>query len=240
MSEILKKLYGNVVPDLYPKLEMGSRPLKGDEAEQILKAADLKALPQVFYAGEKGLGLVTKDGAKYVPNPSADVAKEVLDYLISENGYGNREERTGKQLEKRFGGIGYGWDRDMLRLILAVLFRAGSIEVSQGGEKFNNYSDPRCRPPFTNNNTFKSSLFTPVKPIDLKTLTRAVESYEALTGETVDVDKNAIAEGLKRFAVVEMKTVLPIEAQAKAHQLPVVGAIQDFRESLVAIESGIS
>jgi hypothetical protein len=52
LSEIYKKLYGNVVPDLYPKLEMGSRPLKGDEAELILKAADLKALPQVFYAGD--------------------------------------------------------------------------------------------------------------------------------------------------------------------------------------------
>jgi len=238
LSEIYKKLYGNVVPDLYPKLEMGSRPLKGDEAEVILKAADLKALPQVFYTGDKGLGLVTKEGPKYVPNPAADVAKEVLDYLIAQNDYGNREERTGKQLEKRFGGIGYGWDRDMLRLILAVLFRAGSIEVSQGGEKFNNYSDPRCRPPFTNNNTFKSSLFTPVKPIDLKTLTRAVESYEALTGETVDVDKNAIAEALKKFAAEEMKTVLPIEAQAKAHQLPVLGTLQGFRDALAQIESG--
>ncbi|MFN4260792.1 MAG: hypothetical protein ACK4RK_15965 [Gemmataceae bacterium] len=120
----------------------------------------------------------------------------------------------------------------MLRLILAVLFRAGSIEVSQGGEKFTNYSDPRSRPPFTNNNTFKSSLFTPVKPIDLKTLTRAVKSYEALTGETVDVDKNAIAETLKKFAAEEMKTVLPVETQAKAHQLPVLGTLQEFRDAL--------
>lgn len=238
LGEIFKKLYGNVVPDLYPKLEMGSRPLKGDEAEVILKAADLKALPQVFYAGDKGLGLVTKEGQNYIPNPAADVAKEVLDYLIAQNDYGNKDERIGKQLEKRFGGIGYGWDRDVLRLILAVLFRAGAIEVSQGGQKFTNYSDPACRPPFTNNNTFKSSLFTPVKPIDLKTLTRAVESYEALTGSTVDVDKNAICEALKKFAVQELKAVLPIEAQASAHQLPVVGTIQEFRESLNQIEGG--
>jgi len=41
--------------------------------------ADLEALAQVFYAGVKGLGLVTKEGAKYVPNPAADVAREVLD-----------------------------------------------------------------------------------------------------------------------------------------------------------------
>src|SRR5262249_34546225 len=32
--------------------------------------------------------------------------------------------------------------------------------------------------------------------------------------------------------------VLPIEAQAKANQLPVVGAIQDFREALSVIDAG--
>jgi hypothetical protein len=54
-----------------------------------LKAADLKSLPQVFYAGEKGLGLIIQDGHNLVPNPAADVAKEVLDYLVSEHSYGN-------------------------------------------------------------------------------------------------------------------------------------------------------
>ena len=34
LGEILKKLFGTAVPDLYPKLEMGCRPLKGDEAER--------------------------------------------------------------------------------------------------------------------------------------------------------------------------------------------------------------
>ncbi len=79
LGEILKKLFGQVVPDLYPKLQMGSRPLKGDEAEHILKAADLKALPNVFYVGDHGLGLVVKEGPKNVVNTNADVAKEVLD-----------------------------------------------------------------------------------------------------------------------------------------------------------------
>ena len=170
LGEILKKLYGHVVPDLYPKLEMGSRPLKGTRPRTSSKPPTSRRCPPVFYAGEQGLGLVVKDGAKFVPNPAADVAKEVLDYLMGEHGYGNKETRTGKALEKKFGGIGYGWDRDMLRLILAVLFRAGSIEVTHGGEKFDNYQDPRCRTPFVNNTAFKSALFTPVKPIDLPDL----------------------------------------------------------------------
>src|SRR4051794_11304854 len=192
----------------------------------------------MFYDGEQGLGLVTKDGSKFVPNPGAPVAKEVLDYLVGEHGYGNKESRTGKALEKRFGGIGYGWDRDMLRLVLAVLFRAGSVEITHGGEKFAAYGDPRSRTPLVNNVSFKSALFTPVKPIDLPTLKRAVESYEDLTGETVDMDKGAIAEALKAFAAGEMKRVLPVEAQAKAHNVPVLGTVEDYRDSLAAIESG--
>ena len=238
LSEILKKLYGHAVPDLYPKLEMGSRPLKGTEAEDFLKAADLKALPPLFYGGEQGLGLVVKDGAKFVPNPAADIAKEVLDYLVGEHGYGNKESRTGKALEKKFGGIGYGWDRDMLRLVLAVLFRAGSIEITHAGEKFDAYQEPRSRTPLVNNTAFKSALFTPVKPIDLPTLKRAVESYEDLTGDTVDMDKAAIADALKRFAAEEIKRVLPVEAQIKAHRLPVLGTVEEYKDSLTSIESG--
>jgi hypothetical protein len=161
----------------------------------------------------------------------------VLDYLVSEHSYGNKESRMGKALEKRFGGIGYGWERDILRLVLTVLFRAGSIEVSHAGQKFDTYTDPRCRTPFTNNTAFKSALFTPVKPVDLRTLRRAVESYEALTGETMDMDKNAIAQALKRFAAEELKQVIPIKAQAKPHRLPVLGIIEDCLEFLAAIES---
>jgi hypothetical protein len=52
------------------------------------------------------------------------------------------------------------------------------------------------------------------------------------------MDKVAIAEALKRFAAEEMKRVLPVEAQAKAHGVPVLGAIEDYRAPLAAIESG--
>ena len=195
LGEILRKLLGHAVPDLYPKLEWGPARSRG-RGRAILKAADLKALPPRLLRGragprprDQGRGEVRRR------TPAADVAKEVLDYLVGEHGYGNKESRTGKALEKRFGGIGYGWDRDMLRLVLAVLFRAGSIEVTHGGEKFAAYQDPAAARRSSTTTAFKSALFTPVKPIDLQTLKRAVESYEDLTGETVDVDKGGHRDG---------------------------------------------
>ena len=238
LGDIYKGLFDLAVPDLYPKLEMAARPLKGTEAEEILKAATLPGLPQVFYGGEGGLGLVVKDGTKYICNPGADVAKEVLDYLNGQHAWGNKETRTGKSLELHFGGLGYGWERDVLRLILAVLFRAGSIEVSHGGRRFDSYQEPASRVPFTNNVAFRSALFTPVEEIGLPQLKQAVEQYEELTGSTVGMDKNAIATAIKKVAGEELGRLAPIEAQAAAYHLPVGKVIADFRETLSQVQTG--
>ena len=240
LGEILKKLFGHVVPDMYPKLQMGSRPLKGDEAEHILKAADLKALPNVFYVGDQGLGLVVKDGPKNIVNTNADVAKEVLDFLKSEHSYGNKDTRMGKALEKRFGGFTYGWERDMLRLILATLFRAGEIEVTYQGNRFHNYQDPASRAPFTNNQSFRSSLFSPRQSVGLKTLTQAVQQLEDLTGEEVDVEEGAIATAFKNVAAAELEKLYPLKALAEAHRLPVVPLLIEYQQTLAGILASAS
>src|SRR5213080_4610922 len=240
LSEILKKLFGQVVPYLYPKLQMGSRPLKGDEAEHILKTADLKALPNVFYVGDHGLGLVVKDGPKNIVNMNAAVAKEVLDYLKSEHSYGNKDSRMGKALEKRFGGTPYGWERDMLRLILATLFRAGEIEVTYQGNRFHNYQDPASRTPFTNNPAFRSSMFSPRQSVGLKTLTQAVQQLEDLTGEEVDVEEGAIATAFKKVAAEELEKLYPLKATAEANSLPILTMLSEFQQTLMGIQSSAS
>ncbi len=240
LSEILKKLFSYVVPDLYPKLEMGSRPLKGDEAEVILKAADLKGLPNIFYAGGNGLGFVVQDGQKFVVNTSADIIKEVFDYLKSEQSYGNKESRMGKALEKRFGGTGYGWERDMLRLVLAVLFRAGEIEVTYQGNRFHNYQDPLARTPFTSNPAFRNSLFSPRQSLGLKTLTQAVQQLEDITGEDVDVEEGAIASAFKKVASEELEKLYPFKALAEAHGLPILDLLTEYQQTLIGIQSSAS
>ncbi len=240
LGEILKKFFGQAVPALYPKLEMGARPLKGDEAEQILKAADLKALPNLFYAVDNGLALVVKDGAKNVINTTAPVAKEVLEYLKSEHSYGNKESRMGKALERRFGGIGYGWEPDMVRVLLATLFRAGEIEVTCQGNRYANYQDPASRAPFTKTPAFRSSLFSPRQSVGLKTLTQAVQQLEDLTGEEVDVEEGAIAAAFKKVANEELEKLYPLKALAEAHRLPVVAALSEYQQTLAGIQGSAS
>ena len=238
LPEMLKKFFDAVVPDLYPKLEMGVRPLKGTEAEEVLKSANLSALSQIFYDGENGLNLVIKDGTKFVPNPAAEVATEIVNYIKREHAYGNKV--TGKDIDQHFEGVGYGWERDLLRMVLAVLLRAGAIEVTHQGRRFRNHQDPQCRQPFTSNVAFRSASFAPRESIDLKTLTLAVQHYEDLTGEEVDVEESAIASALKKTAEGEISRLLPAIATSRANELPFTDTLEEYRVTLDGILSAPS
>jgi hypothetical protein len=238
IGDIFKGLFDFAVPDLYKKLEMGARHLKGTEAEEVLKAANLNALSQVFYGGDGGLNLVTKEGTKFLPNASADIAKEVLDYLKQEHAYGNKV--TGKMLDDHFQGIGYGWSREILLLVLAVLLRAGAIEVTYQGRRYRNHQDPQSRAPFTNNTAFKSASLAPRESIELKTLTTAVQNFEDLTGEEVDVEEGAIATALKKLADEELKKLLPVEALVNVHHLPVKETLDGYHQTLLNISAAAS
>jgi hypothetical protein len=168
------------------------------------------------------------------------VAKEVLDYLKSEHSYGNKDTRMGKALERRFTGIGYGWEADMVRLILAVLFRAGEIEVTYQGNRFHNYQDPVSRTPFTKTPAFRSSLFSPRQSVGLKTLTLAVQQLEDLTGEEVDVEEGAIATAFKKVASEELEKLLPLKALAEAHRLTILPVLSEYQQTLSGIQASAS
>jgi hypothetical protein len=237
-SGILKALFDFAVPDLYPKLELGARPLKGDEAVEVLKAANLNGLSKVFYGPPDGLDLVKGEGSKYVVNLGAAIIKEVADYLAREHSYGNRV--TGKVLENHFGGIGYGWEGEMLWLVLATLLRGGAIEVTYQGRRYRNHLDPQVRVPFSGANAFRSSAFAPRKAIDLPTLVRAAQQYEALTGEDVDVEETTLAQAFQALARRELDALLPVQATVRAHAIPVSQVLQEYHTTLDSILSSPS
>jgi len=238
-GEIQRALFDDVVPALYPKLEMGSRSLdkKGREAEEILKAANLNGLPQIFYE-QDGLGLVVAQGGKYAVNLNAPIIKEVLDYLNREHSYGNKV--TGKSLEAHFGGLGYGWEQEMLWLVLATLLRGGAVEVTYQGRRYRNHLDPQVRAPFTGANAFRSASFAPRRAPDLQILVQAAQRYEALTGDEIDVEESAIAQAFQDLARSELNALPSLEAVVRAHQIPWGETLREYRTTLETIVSSAS
>lgn len=239
--EAMRSYLEYAMPALYPKLKMGARLLNGNEAEQVLQAANLTALPQVFYGGEGGTNLIVKrDGDRWAPNIDAEIAQEALNYLRRQHAYGNKV--TGKDLENYFQNMPYGWDYEMVLLVLAVLLRAGAIEVTYQGRRFRNHQDPQARAPFGQKakQAFRSASFAPRQPIELKTLTEAVKRYEDLTGQEVDVEEAAIASAFQKLANEELAALVPLAARLTANGLPRVEELEEYRHTLQTIVTSAS
>ncbi|MGH9822593.1 MAG: hypothetical protein ACREDR_05010, partial [Blastocatellia bacterium] len=206
--------------------------------DEILKAANLSGLSPIFYEGDKGLSLVVKEGAQFVANPGAEVSKEILGYINKEHAYGNKV--TGKILEEHFSGVGYGWDREIVKLVLAVLLRAGSIEVTHQGRRLRNYQEPQARAAFATVPAFRAASFSPRESVGLKTLTTAVKYLEDLTGEEVDIEEGAIAARFKKLAEEELGLLLPLAATVQANRLPSGEAVEEYRQTLVGVQLAAS
>jgi hypothetical protein len=223
LVEVFHNLFDLAVPHLYPRLEIGVLPLRGDEPEKLITSANLNGLPQVFHHEQPGRSLVAKQSGKFVPNLGADLCREILDYLKKEHAYGNKV--AGKMLETHFSGIGYGWERDAIRLGLAVLFRGGAVEVTHQGRKYRNYSDPACRPPFVSNPAFRAASFAPRETLDLKVLAKAAQAYEEISGKDVNIEEGDIAHAFQQVATADREKLLPLAARLTALKVPGAEAV---------------
>ncbi|MBI4519050.1 MAG: BREX system P-loop protein BrxC [Deltaproteobacteria bacterium] len=233
LPDVMQGMLAHAVPALFPKIEMGVRPLKGDEAEKFLTAANLNGLPAIFYDQDNGLNLVAKQAGKFVPNATAEICKEVLDYIKREHSYGNKV--TGKSLETHFEGIGYGWEGEILKVVLAVLLRGGAVEVTHQGRKYRNHNDPACRIPFTKTPAFRAASFAPREALDLKMLTDAARHFEEITGKDVDIEEGAIAAAFQKLASEDREQLLPLVARMQALHLPGADAVEEHLHTVEGI-----
>jgi hypothetical protein len=222
---IARSLLEAAIPALYPKLEIGTLALGGGEAEKLLAAANLNGLPTVFYGANAERSLVVKQGGQYVPNLGCDLAREIMEHLSREHAYGNKV--TGKALEVHFAGLGYGWSLESIRLGLAILFRGGAVEISHQGRKYQQYSEPPARQPFTSVPAFRAASFSPREVLDLKTLAAAARMLEEIAGKDVNLEEGEIAREFKQLATSDREWLLGLAAGLRALDLPGASAIQD-------------
>lgn len=236
LADVLRDYLEKVVPKLYEHLEMGSIPLKGGEAEELLKAANLSGLSQVVY--EQGLALVKREDGRYVIRIDAPTADQVLSFLREKAKYG--EKVDGKDLEKRFTGLKYGWDLEVVRLVLAALLRAGAIEMTHQDRRYRGHQDEACRIPFTNLPAFRAAGFSPRETVSRQLLASAADNLEGITGQEVNVEETEIAKAFAKLAEDEEAVLLPVFARAEAQRLPEAEELQRHLAQLRAVRSGPS
>ncbi len=239
VEEMVHGLLASAVPEVYHKFDLAAVAVKGTEAKDLVKSANFKGLSPVVYEGNGGLGLVTVQGGKYVPNPGAPVAREVLAYI--HKAQAPDEVVTGKDLESHFGSQPYGWDLEVVMLVTAALFRAAAVELTVKGRKVRTSADPGAEEAFATVPEFRATGFAPRSGgLTTKEIAAAHKAFGSLFGENVDMEEAALAGAIARRVSEEREHLLPLAADLQREGLPGADLIRQLADTLRGIAQSSS
>ena len=174
-------ILGQVLPDVYTRF--GEAAAKSPEVKRgldaLLTATDLQGLPPVFTA----LALLRDEGAKTVFDMAATPLREVLQEI--ERAAAEGTKATGKSLSEQFGRPDFGWDFEVVRLLVAALLRAGAIQMTHKAQIIESTVSIAARDALTNNNHFRAASFQPKKGVDFVEIAKAAENFKSTFGAAV-------------------------------------------------------
>lgn len=237
LVEQLHGLLGIAVPAVYSKLAMGACGVKGTEASEVLKSTNLEGLSNVFYSTDKGLGLVRRQDGHNQVALDAPVAAEVLNFIKAAFDQTGKEACLGKALEEHFGEPPYGWEGDVLRIVLASLVRAGAVEPTVQGQRCASYKDPRCLTAFGSLPAFKVALFLPCEMVSMALIRDAAVAYVALTGSSeLELKVDVVAGTIRNWATGELATLVDPEMRMKYAKLPGAEVVQEYHDAIAQFQ----
>lgn len=240
IQSALNELMEITVPAVFSKFDMGAVNLKGNEAVDLVTAANLTGLPALVYEGAQGLGLVTKKGHGYNINLEAGILREIRDFITKkyrETG----QQVSGKALESRFRGIGYGWELELIMLATAALFRGAAMEMHSQGRRYRSHGDPGAKDPFDKIPLFRSAGFTPRQDsLTLEDLVNAVQAFQEIYGENLQIEEESIAGALRKKFAAEREIILPMQATLRHNKLPLADNLEQVLHTLKGIQESAS
>ena len=187
---------------------------KGVDA--LFTAENLQGLPSVFGS----LGLLRDEKGKTVFRVESGPLAEVLDRIEERANYG--DTASGRFLADEFAKEPFGWDFEVVRLLVLSLLRAGKIEATSKGQTIDSVTGVEARDTFSNNNLFRQASFRPKKGIEFEELVKASEAFRDTFGSEVrELNAGAIVAELRKEVARHEDTVA--SALATAHRASPAG-----------------
>src|SRR5690606_19828537 len=135
----------------------------------------------------------------------------------------------------------FGWDFEVVRLLVLSLLRAGKIEATSRGQTLDTVTSVEARDTFSNSNLFRQASFRPKKGIEFEELVKASEAFRDTFGSEVkELNAGAIVAELRKEVARHEDTVASALATLTAHRLPggavLEGAIAEMKAILRGLE----
>lgn len=229
------EVLGQVLPEVFDRFKEAAAKAtdvkKGTDA--LFTAENLQGLPSVF----SSLGLLRDEQGKTVFRTDSGPLKEVLDRIEERANYG--DTASGRYLADEFAKEPFGWDFEVVRLLVLSLLRAGKIEATSKGQTLDTVTGVEARETFSNNNLFRQASFRPKKGIEFEELVKASEAFRDTFGSEVkELNASSIVAELRKEVARNEDTVASALATLTAHRLPGGTVLEDAIGQMKAILRG--
>jgi Family of unknown function (DUF6079) len=228
-------ILGYVLPQVFDRFkEAAARSTdvrKGVDA--LFSAENLQGLPSVFGS----LGLLRDEKGKTVFRVESGPLAEVLSRIDERANYG--DTASGRYLSDEFAKEPFGWDFEVMRLLVLALLRAGKIDATSKGQTIDSATGIEARDTFSNNNLFRQASFRPKKGIEFEELVKASEAFRDTFGTEVrELNAGAIVAELRKQVAQHEDRVASAHGQLTAHRLPGGAVLEGALGQMKAILRG--
>src|SRR5712671_5635515 len=188
-------ILSDVLPQVFDRLkEAAARPADAKKGvDALFTAENLQGLPSVF----SSLGLLRDERGKTVFRVESGPLAEVLSRIEERANYG--DTASGRFLVDELAKEPFGWDFEVVRLLVLSLLRAGKIQATSKGQTIDSATGVDARDTFSNNNFFRQASFRPQKGIEFEELLKASEAFRDTFGSEVrELNAGAIVSELRK------------------------------------------
>ena len=130
----------NIAEKVFEKYPFANANMKGDSVTKLANYDNLSTIPPAL----NPLKIIQKDGT--IDNSNTAFA-EVKDYIAMRN------EASGQEIMSHFESAPYGWSKDTLRYIVALMLKASLIQLRVSGKEYKVFGESAVNA-MQNNNSF--------------------------------------------------------------------------------------
>ena len=229
------EILASVLPEVFNRFkEAAARSAEVKKGlDALFTAENLQGLPSVF----GNLALLRDEKGKTVFRVESGPLAEVISRIDERANYG--ETTSGRFLTDEFAKEPFGWDFEVVRLLVLSLLRAEKIQATSKGQTIDSATGIEARDTFSNNNLFRQASFRPKKGIEFSELVRASEAFSDTFGTEVgEINAGVIASELRKEIAQREDAVAAANGQLAAHRLPGGGILEAALEQMKAILRG--
>ena len=233
MGRTAAKVLAQALPEVFERFEEAAARVGKKDLDSLMTTVNLRGLPSVF----TNLNLVRDQGSKPVFNTETTPLADVLSRIENRTKYG--ELATGRYLTNEFAKEPFGWDFDVVRLLVIALLRAGKLEVTSEGRVIESALSLDARNTFGNNNLFRQASFRPKVGLEFTNIVDASEHFTEVFGrEIAELEQGAVASAIRDEIHRHDGEVHEIYTTLVQHKLPGAEVLSTALDQMRSIQAG--